>query len=863
VRDRAGTTGLPEGLKAGIESLARVSMDDVRVHANSARPSALRALAYTQGTDIYLAPGQEGNLAHEAWHVVQQKQGRVPPTLRAGGLSINTDRGLEDEADHRGAQAASVGPRGVPAAPARTTGSRTDVIQGVFTHPEYEGKDLESLLDDVGSFLGKSYSHLVRGFDRVRGSDKPSPLARWLEVNDVGEELSEILGMKDKPSKPASSKRTRSDTDDDVKPKKKKATKKKKEETESEEEKVTKKKPTKKKPTKKKTDETESEEEKKKEKKEPKLIDDFRVLRDDRDYEPVRKQPPVRTAPSEDPGRELYVKWALDKSEWSTSDDDETYVDEVKAKKKGAPEGPGHQALQDVFNLATFNIDHYPKGDVTERQTMDAKAMGNLTKVRKKKARMDEIAYYLTTDNPDVMAIQEINDYEGFARDFASAKFTTTITPEPGVIRAVEIDKLAPEGLPGTRLISSQYALIEQPKWSAGPWGEKNAIIVNKGTMDVSSTLWRSEKGREELKEIEASKPLSFGHAKSKKKKDHKPRDPVVTVLTYSPETPAERKVALINVHTAPSGNLKKQNKDIVAALDKVKNQMPDVDAAYAIGDFYMERSNSDLYQDLHERVGPLEEPEFATKKESAYTGVRTMFDTNIPSPHAPAYRLWDYKRDEGRKTFERRKRPASQPPYEPRETSKKGQKADDLVYRDDQWRPFNRLPNIYPPMFPPYPTEQGVFNAREARRAVEGGFLEEASPGRETYRSEFGEKFDLTQEHINTWGKPLADHALRPFSGELPSKGPQLQRRQSMRLGLKRREKARREAERRERKRQEKERRAEEERLEAERQARKERLQEKKRRKKEKEREKAKGRSTDDQKPTKRRRRSWSGSES
>ncbi|MEM7041075.1 MAG: DUF4157 domain-containing protein [Bacteroidota bacterium] len=36
-----------------------------------------QAHAYDQGTDIHIGPGQEKHLPHEAWHVVQQKQGRV------------------------------------------------------------------------------------------------------------------------------------------------------------------------------------------------------------------------------------------------------------------------------------------------------------------------------------------------------------------------------------------------------------------------------------------------------------------------------------------------------------------------------------------------------------------------------------------------------------------------------------------------------------------------------------------------------------------------------------------------------------------------------------------------------------------
>src|SRR6516164_4520701 len=73
-------TGLPDQLKAGIESLSGISLDNVRVHRNSPKPAEVQALAYAQGTEIHLGPGQEKLLPHEAWHVVQQAQGRVQPT---------------------------------------------------------------------------------------------------------------------------------------------------------------------------------------------------------------------------------------------------------------------------------------------------------------------------------------------------------------------------------------------------------------------------------------------------------------------------------------------------------------------------------------------------------------------------------------------------------------------------------------------------------------------------------------------------------------------------------------------------------------------------------------------------------------
>lgn len=102
-------SGLPATLKTGIESLSGVSMDQVKVHYNSGKPAQLNAHAYAQGSEIHLAPGQEKHLPHEAWHVAQQAQGRVKPTVQMKtGVSINDDTGLEAEADIMGARAASL-----------------------------------------------------------------------------------------------------------------------------------------------------------------------------------------------------------------------------------------------------------------------------------------------------------------------------------------------------------------------------------------------------------------------------------------------------------------------------------------------------------------------------------------------------------------------------------------------------------------------------------------------------------------------------------------------------------------------------------------------------------------------------------
>ncbi|MBL0358433.1 MAG: DUF4157 domain-containing protein [Chitinophagaceae bacterium] len=103
---KQNNTGLPDILKSRIENLSGYSMDDVKVHYNSAQPAQLNAHAHAQGTDIHIAPGQEKHLPHEAWHVVQQKQGRVKPTLQMKGkVNVNDDTGLEKEADIMGGEA--------------------------------------------------------------------------------------------------------------------------------------------------------------------------------------------------------------------------------------------------------------------------------------------------------------------------------------------------------------------------------------------------------------------------------------------------------------------------------------------------------------------------------------------------------------------------------------------------------------------------------------------------------------------------------------------------------------------------------------------------------------------------------------
>ncbi len=95
-------TGIPSQLKENIEQSHNVSLDNVRIHYNSGKPQELCAYAYTQGSHVYISPGQEKYLPHELGHVVQQMRGKVRPAMQIKGVNINNDSTLEREADMLG-----------------------------------------------------------------------------------------------------------------------------------------------------------------------------------------------------------------------------------------------------------------------------------------------------------------------------------------------------------------------------------------------------------------------------------------------------------------------------------------------------------------------------------------------------------------------------------------------------------------------------------------------------------------------------------------------------------------------------------------------------------------------------------------
>jgi hypothetical protein len=168
---RRNETGLPDGLKSGVESLSGISLDQVEVHYNSAEPARLNALAYAQGTDIHVGPGQEQHLPHEAWHIVQQAQGRVQPTMQLQhGVPVSDDQELEHEADAMGAMASSVispselAPDTVQAAKGTRVAQRVPMVKGEFVDPTpAEGAILKAQGSPLQSeaFMPTARFHLI------------------------------------------------------------------------------------------------------------------------------------------------------------------------------------------------------------------------------------------------------------------------------------------------------------------------------------------------------------------------------------------------------------------------------------------------------------------------------------------------------------------------------------------------------------------------------------------------------------------------------------------------------------------------------------------------------------------------------
>ncbi|EPR11481.1 DUF4474 domain-containing protein [Ruminiclostridium papyrosolvens] len=134
-KQASSNMGMPNNLRAGLENLSGVDLSELKVHKNSDKPQQIGALAYTKGSDIHIAPGQEKHLPHEGWHAVQQMKGKVRSTIQMkSDLLVSHDNGLEKEADIMGSKAKKEGSKSntfqYPKSPKPQSGHNAKVIQG-------------------------------------------------------------------------------------------------------------------------------------------------------------------------------------------------------------------------------------------------------------------------------------------------------------------------------------------------------------------------------------------------------------------------------------------------------------------------------------------------------------------------------------------------------------------------------------------------------------------------------------------------------------------------------------------------------------------------------------------------------------
>ena len=174
-------TGIPDGLKSGMESVSGISLNDVTVHRNSNKPAQLQAHAYAQGTDIHLGPGQEKHLPHEAWHVVQQKQGRVQATTQGNGnVPINDNPSLEREATQMG-QKALKEPNSGNSTLKNATVSSNATAQLITKEEEISLRTARPMTKGMKATVGNQMqvNDQIRGFDRssLRKVGAPAPVA--------------------------------------------------------------------------------------------------------------------------------------------------------------------------------------------------------------------------------------------------------------------------------------------------------------------------------------------------------------------------------------------------------------------------------------------------------------------------------------------------------------------------------------------------------------------------------------------------------------------------------------------------------------------------------------------------------------
>jgi Domain of unknown function (DUF4157) len=191
----AATMPLAAPVRAKLEGALASDLSAVRV-GEDASVAAMGARAYARGVEIWFAPGAyqpetpdgQALIAHEVVHLVQQAAGRVAPSGDLDGTPVNTDAGLEREAD-------AVAGRALRGEAVGTSGTRLAAsegpVQGFFENLPSLGDLVDPIIDAASGLwdaiaggAGSATKGKGKGGGKKPGTGPEDPAAPELPTTD-------------------------------------------------------------------------------------------------------------------------------------------------------------------------------------------------------------------------------------------------------------------------------------------------------------------------------------------------------------------------------------------------------------------------------------------------------------------------------------------------------------------------------------------------------------------------------------------------------------------------------------------------------------------------------------------------------
>jgi hypothetical protein len=193
---RAAGQPLPLNVRQKMETVFGKSFADVRVHVGP-QAASVGAHAFTQGTNVYFAPGRyqphtthgQRLLAHELTHVVQQREDRVRNPF-GSGIAVVRNAALEAEAERMSLQAGTIQPfrghviqpgRGPNRAAARSKANRTRVAK-------HKAKKFVVTMDKFGNYVASGRPAFATAAKKIKvkvGSEDRRHIIPYHRLRDV------------------------------------------------------------------------------------------------------------------------------------------------------------------------------------------------------------------------------------------------------------------------------------------------------------------------------------------------------------------------------------------------------------------------------------------------------------------------------------------------------------------------------------------------------------------------------------------------------------------------------------------------------------------------------------------------------